>query len=183
MNIVSLAFYFILKVVMLLVMGRALYKEWLDKDKLVLLQGWKRAGLTDVQISQNMGVSVFTLDKWKRNYSQIRQALKRGRSEINYIVENALLKKALEGNVTAMIFFLKNNWRDKYNDSQLSKEERELVLANIKKTKAEARIKEAKAIIAERLGDESNAKLEELLNKIVQGDSSGTTRFTDKETN
>ncbi|MCT7700665.1 MAG: small terminase subunit, partial [Lactobacillus iners] len=116
---------------MLLVMGRALYKEWLDKDKLVLLQGWKRAGLTDVQISQNMGVSVFTLDKWKRNYSQIRQALKRGRSEINYIVENVLLKKALEGNVTAMIFFLKNNWRDKYNDSQLSKEERELVLANI----------------------------------------------------
>ncbi|MCT7783116.1 MAG: small terminase subunit, partial [Lactobacillus iners] len=63
------------------------------------------------------------------------------------------------------------------------KEERELVLANIQKTKAEARIKEAKAIIAERLGDESNAKLEELLNKIVQGDSSGTTRFTDKETN
>lgn len=130
-----------------------------------------------------MGVSVFTLDKWKRNYSQIRQALKRGRSEINYIVENALLKKALEGNVTAMIFFLKNNWRDKYNDSQLSKEERELVLANIQKTKAEARIKEAKAIIAERLGDESNAKLEELLNKIVQGDNSGTTRFIDKETN
>lgn len=167
----------------LLAMARAMYKEWLDKDRLMLLQGWKRDGLTDTQIAQKMGISISTLDKWKRNHVQIRQALKRGREEINIIVENALLKKALSGNTTAMIFFLKNNWRDKYNDSQLSKEERELVLANIKKAKADARIKEAKAIIAERLGDESNAKLEELLNKIVQGDSSGTTRFTDKETN
>lgn len=49
-----------------------------------------------------------------------------------------------------MIFFLKNNWRDKYNDSQLSKEERELVLAKIRSTKADARIKEAKAVVAER---------------------------------
>lgn len=162
---------------------RARYTEWLEKDKLLLIQGWKRDGLTDEQIARNMSINPRTLEKWKANYEPIRQAIKRGRTEVNFIVENKLLKKALDGNTTAIIFWLKNNWRDKYNDSQLSKEERELVLANIQKTKAEARIKEAKAIIAERLGDESNAKLEELLNKIVQGDSSGTTRFTDKETN
>lgn len=162
---------------------RARYTEWLEKDKLLLIQGWKRDGLTDEQIARNMSINPRTLEKWKANYEPIRQAIKRGRTEVNFIVENKLLKKALDGNTTAIIFWLKNNWRDKYNDSQLSKEERELVLANIQKTKAEARIKEAKAIIAERLGDESNAKLEELLNKIVQGDNSGTTRFIDKETN
>lgn len=130
-------------------MARALYKEWLSKDKLVLLQGWKRNGLTDVQIAHNMGISINTLNKWKREHGQIGQALKVGREEVNMIVENALLKKALSGNTTAMIFFLKNNWRDKYNDSQLSKEERDLVTANIRKAKADARIKEAEAKISE----------------------------------
>ena len=67
-----------------------------------------------------------------------------------------------------MIFFLKNNWRDKYNDSQLSKEERELVLANIRKANADARIKEAKAIVAERLGTEDNEQLDQVLNKLIE---------------
>ena len=144
---------------MLLAMARAMYKEWLDKDKLVLLQGWKR------------------------EHIQIGQALKRGREEINIIVENALLKKALSGNTTAMIFFLKNNWRDKYNDSQLSKEERELVLANIRKAKADARIKEAKAIVAERLGTEDNEQLDQVLNKLIEeAEKVGTDKSTNEET-
>lgn len=78
---------------MLLAMARAMYREWLDKDKLVLLKGWKRDGLTDAQIAHNMGISINTLNKWKREHVQIRQALKIGREEINIIVENALLKK------------------------------------------------------------------------------------------
>lgn len=160
-------------------MARAMYKEWLDKDKLVLLQGWKRDGLTDAEIAHNMGISINTLNKW----IQIGQALKRGRDEINIIVENALLKKALSGNTTAMIFFLKNNWRDKYNDSQLSKEERELVLANIRKANADARIKEAKAIVAERLGTEDNEQLDQVLNKLIEeAGKVGTDKSINEET-
>ena len=80
-------------------------------------------------------------------------------------------------------FFLKNNWRDKYNDSQLSKEERELVLANIRKANADARIKEAKAIVAERLGTEDNEQLDQVLNKLIEeAEKVGTDKSTDKET-
>ena len=94
------------------------------------------------------------------------------------------MRKALSGNTTAMIFFLKNNWRDKYNDSQLSKEERELVLANIRKTKADARIKEAKAIVAERLGTEDNEQLDQVLNKLIEeAGKVGTDKSTNEETN
>nr|UWF98835.1 MAG: Putative bacteriophage terminase small subunit [Bacteriophage sp.] len=57
--------------VVLLAMARAMYKEWLDKDKLVLLQGWKRDGLTDAEIAHNMGISINTLNKWKREHVQI----------------------------------------------------------------------------------------------------------------
>ena len=55
-------------------MARAMYKEWLDKDKLVLLQGWKRDGLTDAEIAHNMGISINTLNKWKREHVQIGPA-------------------------------------------------------------------------------------------------------------
>lgn len=171
---------------MLLAMARAMYKEWLDKDKLVLLKGWKRDGLTDAQIAHNMGISINTLNKWKREHVQIRQALKIGREEINYIVENALLKKALSGNTTAMIFFLKNNWRDKYNDSQLSKEERELVLTNIKKAKAtarktlaEAQLSEAQLKALEENDDPSNKTI--IVDDIREIDSNGSSKTESRD--
>ena len=149
-------------------MAKALYKEWLKPQALQRLEGWKRNGLTDEQIANNIGIRRETLWDWQRKYPNIANALKRGKEDVNFAVENALLRKALSGNTTAMIFFLKNNWRDKYNDSQLSKEERELVLANIRKANADARIKEAKAVVAERLGNESDDKLDELMDKLIK---------------
>ena len=120
---------------------------------------------------------------WQRKYPNIANALKRGKEDVNFAVENALLRKALSGNTTAMIFFLKNNWRDKYNDSQLSKEERELVLANIRKANADARIKEAKAIVAERLGTEDNEQLDQVLNKLIEeAGKVGTDKSINEET-
>ena len=101
-------------------MAKALYKEWLKPQALQRLEGWKRNGLTDEQIANNIGIRRETLWDWQRKYPNIANALKRGKEDVNFAVENALLRKALSGNTTAMIFFLKNNWRDKYNDSQFS---------------------------------------------------------------
>lgn len=162
---------------------KALYKEWLKPQALQRLEGWKRNGLTDEQIANNIGIRRETLWDWQKKHPNIANALKRGKEDVNFAVENALLRKALSGNTTAMIFFLKNNWRDKYNDSQLSKEERELVLANIRKAKADARIKEAKAIVAERLGTEDNEQLDQVLNKLIEeAGKVGADKSTDKET-
>lgn len=130
-------------------MSKGIYQKWLEDDNLILLQGWKRNGLTDEQIASNIGINVRTLSKWKVKYGQIGQALKIGREQANYAVEGKLLKKALSGNTTAMIFWLKNNWRDKYNDSELSPEERKLVKARSRKIKAEADLAEAKAKLAD----------------------------------
>ena len=159
------------------------YKEWLKPQALQRLEGWKRNGLTDEQIANNIGIRRETLWDWQRKYPNIANALKRGKEDVNFAVENALLRKALSGNTTAMIFFLKNNWRDKYNDSQLSKEERELVLANIRKANADARIKEAKAIVAERLGTEDNEQLDQVLNKLIEeAGKVGTDKSINEET-
>lgn len=91
--------------------------DWLDKDKLILLEGWAREGLTIEQISHNMGIDDATLYRWKSKNKEICDALKRGKEVVDFEVENALFKNALSGNVTAQIFWLKNRkknqWRDK----------------------------------------------------------------------
>lgn len=102
--------------------------EWLEEDKLILLEGWARDGLTNEQIANNIGINAKTLYEWKNKESKISNILKRAREVVDYEVENALLKSALEGNVTAQIFWLKNRkkeqWREKQeynNDEELSK--------------------------------------------------------------
>lgn len=118
------------------------YAKWLEPDGLLKLEAWARDGLTDEQIAHNMGIVTSTLYDWKRKYSPISEALKRGKQVIDIQVENALLKRALgykyneikteqseDGvkktvitkeivpDTTAQIFWLKNRkpaeWRDK----------------------------------------------------------------------
>lgn len=121
----------------------AKYDEWLTEEGLIKIEGWARDGLTDEQISHNMGISRETLRVWKNAHSVISDTLKRGKEVIDRQVENALLKRALgysydeitkenvDGSLevtkvitkevhpdtTAQIFWLKNRksaeWRDK----------------------------------------------------------------------
>lgn len=74
---------------------RAKYQEWLEPDKLILLEGWARDGLTDEQIAHNMGIVPSTLYEWKKQHSEISEALKKGKEVVDKMVENALLKRAL----------------------------------------------------------------------------------------
>lgn len=87
------------------------------KDKLVLVEGWARDGLTDEQMAENLGISKDTFYKYKKNHTDFSDSLKKGKEVIDYQVENALLKNALDGNVTAQIYWLNNrkprNWRNK----------------------------------------------------------------------
>lgn len=100
--------------------------EWLQPDKLILLEGWARDGLTEEQISTNMGIGRTTLYEWKQKEPNIANTLKKGREVVDFEVENALLKNALDGNVTAQIFWLKNRkkeqWREKIEANDEEKE-------------------------------------------------------------
>ncbi len=102
----------------MITIAKGKYEKWLDADGLILLQGWARDGLTEEQIAHNMGISRDTLRVWRNKYSVISAALKKGKEVVDFAVENALLKKALAGDTTAMIFWLKNRkilkWRDRH---------------------------------------------------------------------
>lgn len=97
-------------------MAKGKYEEWLAPENLTTLQGWARDGLTDAQIAAKIGICRDTLIQWKKRHPDISDALKRGKETIDYAVENALLSKALCGDVTAQIFWLKNRRPDKWRD-------------------------------------------------------------------
>ncbi|MGE7115048.1 helix-turn-helix domain-containing protein [Lysinibacillus sp. NPDC047702] len=123
------------------------YSEWLTDEGLLKIEGWARDGLTDEQISQNMGIAYSTLRTWRDKFSALSAALKRGKEVIDRQVENALLKRALgyrydevtkemvedgsgrleitkvvtkevQPDVTAQIFWLKNRKPNEWRDKQ-----------------------------------------------------------------
>lgn len=127
-------------------MAKGKYAEWLTPDGLLLLEGWARDGLTDEQIARNIGITVKTLYEWKLRYSEICEALKKGKAPVDFQVENALFKSAIGFSVTlkkpvkvrdengaehieyaeeeifvapstaAQIFWLKNRKKDRWKD-------------------------------------------------------------------
>lgn len=152
-------------------MAKGQYQKWLEDDNLILLQGWKRNGLTDEQIAHNIGVTPRTLENWKNKYVQIFRALKVGKEQANFAVEGKLFQRAMSGNTTAMIFWLKNNWRDKYNDSELSPEERKLAVARMKKLEAETKNVQLRNKSIEENGADVEEALDRLLTRLDKEES------------
>ncbi len=64
-----------------------------DPEKLILVEGWARDGLTSEQIAKNLGVSYETLRVWQNEYPALSAALKRGKEIVDREVENALFKR------------------------------------------------------------------------------------------
>ena len=73
--------------------------------------------LTDEQVADKLEISRRTIYNWRKKSKVIDQAINLGKSHTDTLVENSLLQQALQGNVTAQIFWLKNRkptvWRDR----------------------------------------------------------------------
>lgn len=81
-------------------MAKGKYKKWLEPDNLTKLEGWARDGLKDTQIADNMGINVSTLYTWKNRYSEINEALKKGKEVVDYEIENSLISTMKKHTVT-----------------------------------------------------------------------------------
>lgn len=145
-------------------MAKGKYEKWLTADSLILLEGWARDGLTDKQIAKNIGISEQTLNVWKKSYPSLSESLKKGKEVVDYEVQNALYKNAIEGDTTAQIFWLKNRqpdkWRNKVETNQ--KEQNRLL-----KARADGAVAKAKILSdsADKLA--GNLKNNELLKALI----------------
>ena len=63
--------------------------------KLHLIEKWARDGLREDQIAKNLGISVTTLEVYKKSYPELVKSLKKGKESLITELENALIKKAL----------------------------------------------------------------------------------------
>lgn len=92
------------------------------KEKLILVEGWARDGLTDEKIADNLGIASSTFYEYQKKYPEFLESLKKGKEIVDYEVENALLKSALNGNVRAQIYWLNNRkpkqWRAKRHEEE-----------------------------------------------------------------
>lgn len=71
------------------------YHEWLEPDNLTLLRGFARNGYTDEEIADKIGIRTSTLYEWKKKYTEISEALKRGKDVIDDEIEETLIKSAM----------------------------------------------------------------------------------------
>ncbi len=87
----------------------------------MITEGYKLGalGLTLNEIATFWNVSAKSLARWRARCPDFAVAVQRGRDEADATVIQALFDQAKAGNVTAMIFWLKNRqptkWRDKHD--------------------------------------------------------------------
>ena len=74
-------------------------------------------GLTLEQIAHCIGISYNCLNEKKKQLNELNEAIKRGQASGIEQITNQLFNKALDGDNTAMIFYLKNrdqkNWGER----------------------------------------------------------------------
>lgn len=97
--------------------------DWLTEESLAKIKEWGKAGLTMEQIAQNMGIQRMTLYNWMHKYPKLEEQLKISKEEADMNVENALYKAAINGNVTAQIFWLKNRKREEWGEKREDKQD------------------------------------------------------------
>ena len=76
-------------------------------------------GLTKEQVAISLGIHRDTLRKKESEYIGLSGAIKKGRAAAICEVANALYESALAGNVTSMIFWLKNMAPESWGDHPL----------------------------------------------------------------
>ena len=74
-------------------------------------------GLGTTQIARALGVSWSTIDRNRKRSEEFEETIKRGKAKGIAQVTNSLFTSATDGNVTAQIFYLKNQdaktWKDR----------------------------------------------------------------------
>ncbi len=106
------------------------------KEMCVKAERYASQGLTQEQIALALGIGQSTLYDKQNEFVEFGEAIKRGKGKGIQAVTNVLYNKALEGDNTAMIFYLKNRagWQDKIEKETIV-EQRQIITNYLKITK------------------------------------------------
>lgn len=86
-------------------------------SRLEEIKDWCRNGATDLEIYTRLGIGKDAFYEYKKQFPEFSDTLKYNKEYCDGQIENALFEAAKAGNVTAMIFWLKNRrgrkWKEK----------------------------------------------------------------------
>ena len=68
-------------------------KWYAVKDRFLEVEAWARDGLTDQQISHNLGIHRDTFYNYKKEHSDFSDALRDGKEVADIVMENAMYKR------------------------------------------------------------------------------------------
>lgn len=116
------------------------YADWITEEGLATITAWRREGLTEKEVAENIGIAPTTLCDWKNRLPELAKVLKNSKDLATAKVINTLFEAATKGfetveeiqeirngqknikriikqvppSIPAMIFYLKNRagWRD-----------------------------------------------------------------------
>ena len=103
------------------------------KDMCERAEAYASQGLTSEQIALALGIGQSTLYDKQNEFKEFAEAIKRGKGRGIQRVTNKLYEKALEGDNTAMIFYLKNRagWQDKIEKETIIEQKQVIDLTRI----------------------------------------------------
>ncbi len=103
------------------------------KDMCERAEAYASQGLTSEQIALALGIGESTLYDKQNEFKEFAEAIKRGKGRGIQRVTNKLYEKALEGDNTAMIFYLKNRagWQDKIEKETIVEQRQVIDLTRI----------------------------------------------------
>jgi len=82
-------------------------ERWLRADGLALIAGWRRWGMDVKGVAVKIGISHAMLKRWAAEHEEIAKALEIDSQAADFLIEEAIFKKALAGDVKAVEFWLK----------------------------------------------------------------------------
>ena len=125
-------------------------------------------GLGTTQIARALGVSWNTIDRNRKRSGDFEDAIKRGKARGLAQVTNSLFTSATDGNVTAQIFYLKNQdpktWKDR-----------------VENVHATINLNDVLSGAKERLGGQMTDNKEPKIINAVKSISTGTEQFPNKD--
>lgn len=86
------------------------------------------AGLIDSEVADKISVNVATLRRWKDRHPALAEVMSDGKANADDRVEASLYGRAIAGDVTACIFWLKNRRRKEWKDRWPEENERDTTL-------------------------------------------------------
>ena len=115
---------------------RGAFEEWQQPEKLIILEGWRRDGLTFEEIASNIGIRRETLFKWSKKSEHIGNALKAGTEIMVFKTENELYESSKnryveELEVTETAIFDKVTGEKLDTVSRVTKKHRKYVPGNV----------------------------------------------------